>query len=747
MKRLLLGAVALAALGTAFAQDQAASYNLADYPQRMQDAVAACEPNPESGVCRAHLQSVLPSTVEALTFLGYESTYDEAAPLLREFAAYPVPQVQTAAIYALARLTPRPEDLTVLREALLSDVPAVRRAALGALKLLADPSAQELAARSPRMPSGSNFDLDDLPFDPAAMGVSAWPEGARYLHFQRRHGSGGYAFVATASVADMVSSFEAASGREATGMGEIEARFGAAYGDLLAPYVDRNARLGAVQAILLTDPSSPSESEPVIVAFVYEDYALGAPGFAIQRLPGGDLPTPRSVVPATAQAKPEGDAAKWWSTGHFAREGAAEDDAAAWREVIAAGGDGAADYLGAFPSGAWRAEAEALVAEPVIETDQEVYAETDPVKVTWSGLPADFSGSLTLGSAGDERLHDTIATSKPDITGAAGSTELTFYSVVQPGVYDLRVVDAEGEPMALTEIRISVASATLTIEKDSFLPREEIKVAFAGMAGNERDFVSIVKKGEPADRQGSTRAATGAAAEGSVVIAAPAEPGEYELRAWYGRDARVRARVPFTVRGPEQPPEITSDEAPALATAASSFTANETILVRYARMPASGGQYVYLAVPGSAEGDYVAYRDAKGADGITEFELPPEPGAYELRLIAAGKVLAWTPVTVAALGGVQMATLKLEKTSFAPGETITVAFENMSGSGNDYVAIAEAGARYRQYVSYVSTKGEVAGTAELKAPEKAGTYEIRAFYRDDARILRGAITVTVTGAP
>lgn len=645
MNRALPGIALIAALTPAFADDRGGPYNLTDYPQRMEAAVAACEPDPQAGACLAHLKSVLPTTVEALTYLGYETSYDEAAPLLREFAAHPVPQVRAAAIYALARLTPRGEDLPVLTEALLSDVPAVRRAALGALKLLPDAAAQELAGRALRMPSGSNFESDDLPFDPAAMGLKTWPEGARYLHFQRRHGSGAYAFIATASVADMVAAFEAESGRAAVGMGAIEARFGAAYAALLAPMIERNAQRGAVQAILLSDPANPTARDPAIVAFVYEDYALGAPGFAIQRLPGDDLPTPR--IAEAAPPKPQGDAARWWSTGHFTRDGAAEDDIAAWRAVMAAAGDGAAAYLDAFPNGAWRAEAEALLAEPAIATDQEVYAETETVKVSWRGLPDGFAGALTLGPADDARLHDTIAMSKPDIAGAAGSVELTFYSVVQPGVYDLRIVDAEGEPMALAEIRIAVAAATLTLEKDSFRPGEKMKVAFAGMAGHDRDFVSIVKKGEPVDSQGALRAETGATVEGDVVIAAPNEPGEYELRAWFGRDTRVRARMPFTVRGPDQPPEIAAGEGPALAVAASAFAPSETILVRYARMPGEGGQYVYLARSGSADSDYVAYKDAKGTDGLVELRLPPEPGDYELRLIAAGRALAAAPIRIA----------------------------------------------------------------------------------------------------
>lgn len=745
MIRRLVTATALAALTPAFADEQP-RFTLADYPQRMEEAVAACADNPESGTCRAHLLSVLPSTVEALSFLGFESTYDEAAPLLREMAVYPVPQIQAAAIYALARLTPRAEDLPVLREALLSYVPAVRRAALGALKLLPDTAAQELAGRSPRMPSGTNFEADDLPFDVSKMGLSAWPDQTRFLAFEHRSGIGSYSFVTTVSVADLIALFEGQSGRKAVGMGEVEARFGA-YADRLAPFVHRNANLGAVQAIIVADPQSPTEAAPAIIAFVYEDYALGTPGFAIQRLPGTDIPAPR-VAETAPLPKPEGDAAAWWSTGHLQpKPGASGDDTAAWRAVLDADGDGAEDYLDAFPEGAWRAEAEALIAGPAVTADQEVYSETDPVKVNWSGLPADFTGQLALGRAGDERLNDTIGMSLPEVNGTSGTTDLTFYSVADPGVYDLRIVDLEGEAVAVTQIRIAVAAATLQLDNDSVRPGQEIKVAFSGMAGRDEDFISIVKAGEPAHVQGSPWTATGGATEGSVIITAPKEPGDYELRAWYGRDPRVRARVAFTVRGPDQPPEIAAGEGPALSLASDKAFANETILVRFARMPGSGGQYLYLAEPGTEPSAYLAYKDAKGDAGIIEFEMPPEPGSYELRLVAAGAVLAMTPVTVSAPEGVTMAVLKLEKTSFTPGEAIGVAFEGMSGSGNDYIAVAEAGSRYRQYVSYVSTKGEIAGRVELKAPDKPGTYEIRAFFKDDSRILRGVQTITVTDTP
>ena len=40
-----------------------------------------------------------------------------------------------------------------------------------------------------------------LPFDPAAMGIAAWPEGTRFLHFQRLRNNGAYVFIAAPPVA------------------------------------------------------------------------------------------------------------------------------------------------------------------------------------------------------------------------------------------------------------------------------------------------------------------------------------------------------------------------------------------------------------------------------------------------------------------------------------------------------------------------------------------------------------------
>ena len=754
MTRPVLALALLFALAPAGAATSEPDFSLRDYPERMKAAEAACTADPAGAECRVQMMSVLPTTVEALTFLGYQDTYDEAAPLLREFADFPVPQLQVAAIYALARLGPKAEDLAVLRTALLSDVPAVRRAAIGALQTLADPAAQELYARAAPnpdyLPSGSNYRSDPLPFDPAAAGISQWPDGVRYLFFQRLARQGTYVFTATADAAATLALFESQAATKAVAMGDLVARFGASYGELLATWTDRNQRLGAVQGVVLKDGS---DGTPALLALVYEDYALGATGFALVRLPGEPLPEPpRPADSATPSPAPSGKAAIWFASGRFEpKPGAAAEDIAAWRDVQDAEGDGAAAYLEAFPEGAYRAEAQALLDAPALQTDQDIYAETDTIKVHWRGVSAGVEAEITLGRAGDQSLYDTAAQQTPPVTTPEGDAELTYYPFIEAGVYDLRLVGPDGDALATTQIRIALAAATLTLGETSVKPGAELRIAYAGMAGTPQDYLSIAKADDPPEQSGGVRLPTDGKPDGSLTATAPNEPGEYEVRAWFNGEQRLRARVKFTVRGPDLPPEPADLSKPSLTLAAAQFTANEKIAVRFAGFLGDGSDYVALAPAGAPNGTYYSYVYTQGKkDGVIEIPLPPEPGAYELRAFFANKtdvLHAKAPFTILAPVGAAMATLTLAKTSFAPGETIGIDFASMSGSQVDYVAVALAGARYGSFDSYVYTKGATAGHAELKAPTRPGDYEIRAFFDEKEDILRGAVAITVTAPP
>ncbi|BCW87699.1 hypothetical protein sos41_08290 [Alphaproteobacteria bacterium SO-S41] len=767
MLRMLIAATLLA--GLAFAEDERFSLN--DYKERVDATIAACSADPNGSECRVNQMSVLPSTVEALSMIGYNGSYDKHAALLRDFASYPVPQVATAAIYALARLGARHEDLPVIREALLSDVPALRRAALGALKGLADPQAQVLFARgAPNpdyMPSGSSYVHNPLPFDPATVGVT-WPKEPRYLFFRDRRSSGTYTFTTSQDVASTVALFETQAGAKAMGLGDITARFGGDHADLLREWQAQNETEGAIQAIVLKDQATPTRDAPVLIALVFEDYALGKTGFALLRLPGAPFPAPPTPPVAKPELTAPDDGKEWFSAGVFTPKAeAAADDVDAWREVVfEATPEAAQDYLAKFPAGAYRAEAEAMTTAPVLDASADVYAETQPIAIAWRNMPADREIAIRLdaNTDGQPSFFDTRASETPIIDKAAGDATLTSSYPLDPGVYSVRAVDRDGVVVAETQVRIALAEATLTLTATSFAPGAPIEIIYADMAGDKRDFISIAKAGATDNDYGSPWLYTNGTATGSLTLQAPSTPGEYEVRAYYREERKVRARVKITVGGaaapaatpapanPEAPPAPTAATGPAALTlTATSFPTNAVIEIKFANFSGSPNDYISLAKPGSANTEYIVYQRTGGSvAGTLTLKAPAEPGAYELRAFFnedESVVRATVPITVTAPEGVPLATLALEKQVYAPGETIGITFDNMSGSNVDYVAVAEVGARYSSYVSYVYTKGAKSGRAELKAPTKPGAYEIRAFYNEDESILRASVPLTVANPP
>jgi len=93
-----------------------------------------------------------------------------------------------------------------------------------------------------------------------------------------------------------------------------------------------------------------------------------------------------------------------------------------------------------------------------------------------------------------------------------------------------------------------------------------------------------------------------------------------------------------------------------------------------------------------------------------------------------------------------VADLATDKTDFGPGEAITVRFSGMSGDSQDYVAVALAGSANGSFATYAYTGGVREGTVTLQAPTTPGSYELRAFFREDESVLRASLPITVGGA-
>lgn len=204
-----------------------------------------------------------------------------------------------------------------------------------------------------------------------------------------------------------------------------------------------------------------------------------------------------------------------------------------------------------------------------------------------------------------------------------------------------------------------------------------------------------------------------------------------------------------------------------LRTAKTEFAPGETIEVEFLGMSGSDQDYVATVAAGASLNSFVAYAYTGGArDGHLTLPAPTEPGAYELRAFFRedeSVLRASLPFSVAGSAAVSpqpeasstassttipddsaRAVLALDRSSYAPGATITVIFAGMSGSTSDYVSVAPVGAANSSYLQYAYiANGATEGVATLTAPNEPGTYEVRAIFRDDETILRGSVTFTV----
>jgi Ca-activated chloride channel homolog len=230
--------------------------------------------------------------------------------------------------------------------------------------------------------------------------------------------------------------------------------------------------------------------------------------------------------------------------------------------------------------------------------------------------------------------------------------------------------------------------------------------------GNAADYVDIVPRGYTK----TSGEITYVYAKDAVLVAelnAPVEPGEYDIRYLAElKDGRVvKATVPLTVT----PVAVTLDAPPATA------TGGEPLSIKWTG-PNYKGDYIDIVPRGftkvSGEISY-AYTSAGNPSVVV---APGAPGEYDIRYVAEGqpdrRVMTTSPLTVTASPASLVAPPSTRK-----GSSISVNWTGPNRQG-DYVDLVPKG--------YSKTSGELAyfytstgPSGSLKAPDKAGDYEIR----------------------
>lgn len=249
-----------------------------------------------------------------------------------------------------------------------------------------------------------------------------------------------------------------------------------------------------------------------------------------------------------------------------------------------------------------------------------------------------------------------------------------------------------------------------------------IEVSASGSVA-ERSFYSVVAPDSPEgsyDRYSYYK-------PGTVELAVPSEPGDYELRL-LGPESPypTLARRPIRLILPQ-----VSIDAPASAAVGAS------VVVRW-QGPSGSNEYLTIVPADAPEGSYEGYEYARGEGaGEVTLEAPVEPGQYEIRYLtgSSNRTLGKRPLSV----GDVAASLDFVD-SVQAGARVEVRWQG-PGNARDFITIVAPEAADGDYKDYEYVREN---PVSLRVPEAPGQYQVRYVIADSARVLARK-TLTVGG--
>lgn len=315
----------------------------------------------------------------------------------------------------------------------------------------------------------------------------------------------------------------------------------------------------------------------------------------------------------------------------------------------------------------------------------------------------------------------------PNFRDAIGKeATMTMWAPDLPGMYEARftqkgadyqnVVCGRSAPF---EVKIPQVTLELPATVKASTP---MTVKFMAQVQNS-DWIGWVKAGA-ADGDYALYARPNEQSD-QVVINAPAEPGDYEMR--YSNDGAIApfARKAFKVEG-----SAMALEAP------ESTMAGAYIDIGWKGVPALDHLYITIVEKGSEPGAYNNYERLGSGQNPLKIQAPRKTGDMEIRINDEQqvKVLFSRPIQ----------TTEMKASVSGPAEaavksTMKIEWTGPAGGG-DYVTIVKAGAGDGEYLDYFYTHA-AEPKMELTVPEEAGEYELRYVAGENLVLARQPVKV------
>lgn len=259
--------------------------------------------------------------------------------------------------------------------------------------------------------------------------------------------------------------------------------------------------------------------------------------------------------------------------------------------------------------------------------EQDSYPVGRPIPVRVVGMPGGNNDYVAIAAAGSPGYGEVTY----EYLRGRKEADITLRGVMKPGNYEVRLFfgnDLERNKSDVirfaTPLTITPAlPITLTANASSVYEGTAIRVDFAGLPGNDKDWIATAEAGMPDSEYISYEYTNGAEA-GTLSLKPLMTAGKYEIRVYFDdltSDRTVQARIPIEVT--PAPPVV-------LAVDALTYAPGATITVSFNSMP--GNEKDWFALGRAGDDGYLTYEYTDGASsGTKTFRAPDEPGDYEIR--------------------------------------------------------------------------------------------------------------------
>ena len=199
----------------------------------------------------------------------------------------------------------------------------------------------------------------------------------------------------------------------------------------------------------------------------------------------------------------------------------------------------------------------------------------------------------------------------------------------------------KGEQCVALPVSTAPAQLTFKLEASTVAPGEPIHIKFPGpipSKSNSRAWVTVIEAGKPASQYGTWEYVADGAT--TAKLAAPSKPGAYEVRLhtdYPKKSTNVVHTVPLTVDDAAKPAPPAQTTKARFSIKSKTAKAGEPVEIVFAQpMVAAPGEkfWVTIVKPGQADDQYGKYEYVPENARKMLFEMPKQPGDYELRLHA-----------------------------------------------------------------------------------------------------------------